>query len=169
MIYLHSWMEKLTKKYVDRFVFLLLYIYRRHLLQPVRKICRIPNFPLIYMYRQKYYHLFKQNGLSAHIEKIHITWSYSIKILVNIWNHGKKLQDLQGQNHWKILADIYSIFLFNFFKFKLISHISSSLLLFCLIFCILCCWLQSHSDNILSKKEALLPKFYYLYVQATFG
>ena len=105
---------------------------------------------------QKYYHLFKQNGLSAHIEKIHITWSYSIKILVNIWNHGKKLQDLQGQNHWKILADIFSIFLFNFLKFKLISHISSSLLLFCLIFCILCCWLQSHSENMLSKKEALL-------------
>ena len=30
-----------------------------------------------------------------------------------------------------------------FFSIKLMSHINSSLLLFCLLFCILCCWLQS--------------------------
>ena len=31
-------------------------------------------------------------------ENIHITKCYIIKFLVNIWNHGKNLQDLSGQN-----------------------------------------------------------------------
>ena len=34
-------------------------------------------------------------------EKILITESYIIKLLVNIWNHFKKLQDLSGQNPCK--------------------------------------------------------------------
>ena len=33
-------------------------------------------------------------------ENMHITKSYIIKFLVNIWNHGKNLQDLSGQNPW---------------------------------------------------------------------
>ena len=32
------------------------------------------------------------------LEKIHVTKCYIIKFLVNIWNHGKNLQDLSGQN-----------------------------------------------------------------------
>ena len=31
-------------------------------------------------------------------EKIHITQSYFITFLVNIWNHGKNLKDLRSQN-----------------------------------------------------------------------
>ena len=38
----------MTKKtYVDGFVFVLLHIYRRHPSPPVRKMCSIPNLPLI--------------------------------------------------------------------------------------------------------------------------
>ena len=48
----------MTKKtYVDGFVFVLLNIYRRHPSPPVRKMCSIPNLPLI---GEKYYHLFKE-------------------------------------------------------------------------------------------------------------
>ena len=31
-------------------------------------------------------------------ENIHITKSYIIKFLINIWNHGKNLQDVSSQN-----------------------------------------------------------------------
>ena len=40
----------------------------------------------------------KKNVFSAHIRKNRHNW---IKILVNIWNLGKNLQDLLGQNHCK--------------------------------------------------------------------
>ena len=33
-------------------------------------------------------------------KNIHITKSSIIKFLINIWNHGKNLQDLSGQNPW---------------------------------------------------------------------
>ena len=49
-------------------------------------------------FRRKYYHLFKQNVLSARIQTntyINLTGN----LLVNIWNHGKNLQDLRCQNH----------------------------------------------------------------------
>ena len=36
-------------------------------------------------------------------EKIHITESYIIKFLVNIWNHGKTLQYLSGENPHKMV------------------------------------------------------------------
>ena len=58
------------KIYIDGFVFLPLHIYRRHLSLLVRKMCRIPKHLLI---GEKIYHLFKQNILSAHIRKMHIT------------------------------------------------------------------------------------------------
>ena len=32
------------------------------------------------------------------LKNIHITKSYIIKFFINIWNHGKNLQDLSGQN-----------------------------------------------------------------------
>ena len=34
-------------------------------------------------------------------EKVHIALSSSIKFLVNMWNDGKKLEDLRCQIHWK--------------------------------------------------------------------
>ena len=64
----------MTKKiYVDGFVFLLL------LMIIYRFLSNITFQVLIF-------------------ENIHIAKSYVIKILVNIWNHGKNLQDLSGQN-----------------------------------------------------------------------
>ena len=35
-------------------------------------------------------------------ENIHITKSYTIKFFVNIWNHGKNLQDLSGQKPFQL-------------------------------------------------------------------
>ena len=35
------------------------------------------------------------------LEKLHITESYMIKFVLNIWNHGKNLQDLSAQNPCK--------------------------------------------------------------------
>ena len=80
--------EKLRKIYVYVFVFLLLHIYRRHLSKPVRKMCPIPDIPL----KGKNVIIFSIKKFQVLIfEKIHITESYIIKILVNIWNHGKNL------------------------------------------------------------------------------
>ena len=80
-------LENDKKIYVDGFVFLPSHIYRRNLYFPsVRKMCPIPNLPII--------------G-----ENILIIFNNSKKytllniILVNIWIHGKNLQDLRGQNH----------------------------------------------------------------------
>ena len=39
--------------------------------------------------------------LTGIFENIHITEYYLIKFLVNIWNHGKNLQELRGQNPCK--------------------------------------------------------------------
>ena len=39
--------------------------------------------------------------LTGIFENIHITEYYLIKFLVNIWNHGKNLQELRGQNPFK--------------------------------------------------------------------
>ena len=70
----------MTKKiHVDRFVFLPLHIYRRHLSPPVRKTCPIPNLPLT----GENIIIFKKNVL--------------------IWKHGKHLQDLHVQTTAKIL------------------------------------------------------------------
>ena len=82
----------MTKKiYVDVFVFLLLDIYRRHLSLPVQKMCPVLDVPLM-----------GENIIISFqvllFENIHITKSYIIEFLVNIWNHGKNLQDLSGQN-----------------------------------------------------------------------
>ena len=34
-------------------------------------------------------------------KKVHISESYIVKFLLNIWNHGKNLHDLSGQNPCK--------------------------------------------------------------------
>ena len=39
--------------------------------------------------------------LTGIFENIHITEYYLINFLVNIWNHGKNLQELRGQNPFK--------------------------------------------------------------------
>ena len=53
-------------------------------------------------------------------ENIHITKSYIINFLVNIWNHGKNLQDLSSQtpakmvdccNIWSIIMIYYIFFI----------------------------------------------------------
>lgn len=80
------------------FVFLLQYIYRRQLLPPFRKMSQISNLPLI--------------DVISSIQAKHYKCSYLKKkdtflillhqIVGDIWNHRKKLQDLHGQNLWKI-------------------------------------------------------------------
>ena len=81
----------MTKKiYVDEFVCLLFISTEGTYHLQFGKCARFPIFP----YRRKYYHLFTQKVLSAHIRKEYM-------FLVNIWNHGKNLQDLRGQNHFK--------------------------------------------------------------------
>ena len=42
-------------------------------------------------------------------EKIHITECYLIKLLVNIWNHGNKLQFLRGQKPCKNFGLVYHL------------------------------------------------------------
>ena len=51
---------------IEAFVFLLLHIYRRHLSLPVRKMCPIPDVPLM---GKNIIIFFKNNILSAHIGK----------------------------------------------------------------------------------------------------
>ena len=81
---------------VDVLVFLLLHIYRRYLLPLRHKMCPILDVPLT---GENIYFFVKKNVLDAYIKKkIHITKSYKIKFLVNIWNHRKNLQDLSSKN-----------------------------------------------------------------------
>ena len=77
----------MTKKiYVDVFVFLLVLIYRRHLSPPVRK-----HSARFSMFRSWAKILFLSNKTFQVVifENIHINKSYIIKLLVNIWKHGK--------------------------------------------------------------------------------
>ena len=83
----------MTKKiYVDGFFFLPSHIYRRNLyFQSVRKMCPIPNLPII----GENIFIFLNNSKKYTLLNI---------ILVNIWIHGKNLQDLRGQNNCKIVG-----------------------------------------------------------------
>ena len=54
-------------------------------------------------YMRKYHHLTKCFLKVLIFEKMHITVSYLIKFLVNIWNHRKNLKDFRVQNHSKML------------------------------------------------------------------
>ena len=38
-------------------------------------------------------------------KKLHIIQSYLLELLVNVWNRGKKCQDLRSENHWKVFDD----------------------------------------------------------------
>ena len=52
-------------------------------------------------YGRKYL-IYNKNVSSTHFrKKIHISESYIVNFLLNIWNHGKNLHDLSGQNPCK--------------------------------------------------------------------
>ena len=80
--------------------FALMHIYRRHLSPPVQK--KYAQFPIFGLY-VKYYHLFKQKVLNAHNRKKYTLLNL---ILVNIWNLGKKLKGLHGQNHCRNVGPV---------------------------------------------------------------
>ena len=93
MIDLHFRLKNDEKNICLRIIFLLLHIYRRQLSLPVRKMCPIPDVPLMdenMIFSNKMFEVLI-------FEKIHNTESYINLFVVNIWNHGKKLQDLSGQ------------------------------------------------------------------------
>ena len=99
IIDLHLRSEKLSKKYIC-------WCIRFSAIAHLRKepiAASLENVPdsIYSAYGRKYYHLFKQNVSSAHIKKNHITESYLVKFLINIWNQGKNLHDLRGQNPCK--------------------------------------------------------------------
>ena len=87
--------ENDEKIYVNVFVFLLLHIYRTHLSPPVRKMFPVLDVPLM---GENIIFLSNKTCQVLIFENIHITKSYMIKVLVNIWNHGKNLQNLSSQN-----------------------------------------------------------------------
>ena len=79
----------------ENIFFLLMHINRRHLSPPVWKMCLIPDLPLmgenIIIFSNKTFQVLT-------FEKIHDTEYNLKKCLVNIWNHGKNLQDFRGQS-----------------------------------------------------------------------
>ena len=85
----------MTKKiHVDLFVFLQLLIYRKHLhvSPPVGKCAQF----LIFCLWAKILSSFQIKPFKCSIfEKIHITESYLIKVLVNIWNLEPRKENLQ--------------------------------------------------------------------------
>ena len=80
----------------------------------------------------------------------------------NFQFHGFLMKILGSRSERNRCESIFILFFFNqFLFFKLISHINSSLLLFCLLFCILHCWLQSSVVNRLCKQDALLQNVHF--------
>ena len=62
------------------------------------EMCPIPDIPLM----GENIIIFSNQMFKVLIfEKTHITESYLIKFFVNIWNNGKNLEDLHGQNSCK--------------------------------------------------------------------
>ena len=81
----------MKKIYVDVFVSLLLHISEGSYHHQFVKFAGISMF-------RSWANLSNKTFQVLILENIHITKSYIIKILIDIWNHGKNLQDLSSQN-----------------------------------------------------------------------
>ena len=103
----------------DWFVFMPSHIYKRHISPPVRKMCPIPNIPLI----GENIIIFSNNTLQVLIFE-----KYTLLNLIDDenLNHGKNLPDWCDQNHCKNIGETFGHLLWfpwtktviSFFYFK---------------------------------------------------
>ena len=97
--------------YVEEFVFL-----QKAPIRPVWKMCPIPYLPLIV----EYINIFSNKTFVCSYSKKNS--HYWILFMVNIWNHGKNLQDLRGQNHYKNAGLVYHLAIYHDFHGQKQSH-----------------------------------------------